>query len=172
MTVWRRGSLGRNPYRRTAFCIARAPREITRHGSLVQLVTQTRNVIKADSQAHTISEPAIPPRSQAEDVPVSLEELNAAERILLEPRDRILEELLHHATEHVPLEDVRKLLKRCAEAMAPGEDEAPCATDTGTLKVLTDHVFERFLEATGRCEGSFGALELTLVPPLGAIGED
>src|SRR4051812_33324190 len=100
MNVWRRGSPTVNPYDRTAFAVARVPREVTRHRTLVQLLGKARQVVRADPQAHVLP-----------GGPVTESEINAAEQILFAPQKRIVEELLTHATEVPPLERVRQLAR-------------------------------------------------------------
>lgn len=160
MNLWRRGSLTRNPYHRTAFAVAQVPREVVRHSILVKLLGQTRRIVNADPQAHTI---------QGE--PVTGAEINAAEQILLDPRQRIVEELLVHATEKPPLEQVRQLAREVAEAMSVGSEAVP-VTNIAAFEGLAQYLVARFLAGAPSAELSFGALELDLVPPFGRPGED
>ena len=107
MSVWRRGPLTENPYVRTPFRVARVPREVVARRSVVQLISQTRRMVATDATAHTI-------RGE----PVTPEKLNAAESVLLSPEQRIVEELLVHATEAPPTKRIRELGRQAAEAMA------------------------------------------------------
>lgn len=158
MNVWRRGSLSDNPYRRTAFAVARVPRETSRRRSLAQLIAQTRNVIRADPHAHVL-----------DGRPVTLEQLNAAEKTLLDPQQRMVEELLHHATERPHLEHLRKLLQRCQQALEsqPTSDER--AVDLRKLEGCLEHMLHLYLDAVPSPDASFGALELCLSPPFGPM---
>ena len=155
MNVWRRGPITENVYLRTAFRVCRVPREVTRRRTLVQMLNQTRNVIRADPTAHTVA-------SQ----PVTQEQLNLAEKILLDPDQRIQEELLHHATRELPQERLRKLAERCARAMAertPDDEKAP------SLRGIESWLSELIGQSCQTLDPSFGALELTLDPPFGPL---
>ena len=68
MNVWRRGSLNKNPYARTAFRLARVPRETTRHRVMVQLIGRTKRIVSLDPKAHSIG-----------GKPVTEAEINSAE---------------------------------------------------------------------------------------------
>src|SRR5262245_29141706 len=107
MNIWRRGPLTRNPYARTAFRVARAPRDTVRHRTIVQLIGRTRRIVTTNAQMHLVC-----------GQPVSEAELNAAADILLKPQERILEELLEHAAERPRFEQAQKLARRAAEAIA------------------------------------------------------
>lgn len=159
MNVWRRGSLAKNPYARTAFRVARVPRELTQRRTIVQLINRTRKVIIADPQVHVI-----------DGEPVTLAELNVAEQLLLDPRQRIQEELLEHAAERPPLEQVRKLAAQAAQMMA--EDGGPLpATNMRPLGPWALELARQFLETVPAPDPSFGALELSMVPPFGRLEE-
>jgi len=155
MNVWRRGPLAQNPYLRTAFRVCRVPREITRRPTLLQMLTQTRNVTRADPTAHTI-----------DGQPVTQEQLNVAEKILLDPTRRIAEELLHHATRTLPLKQVRELAERCARAML---EETPDAAAGVNLRGLESWLADLVAQGVAASDPSFGALELTLDPPFGPL---
>src|SRR6266542_4006140 len=114
MNVWHRGSLTENPYYRTAFRVGRVPRDVVRHRTVVQLLGQTRRIVAADPQAHTV-------RGE----PVTDAMLNAAEQVLLDAKQRIVEELLEHAAEEPPLDRVRQLARQAAAALAADDDGPP-----------------------------------------------
>ena len=156
MNVWRRGSLTTNPYVRTAFRVARVPRETTRHKTIVQLVGQTRRIVRVDPQAHAIL-----------GEPVTDAEINAAEQVLLDPKRRIMEELLHHAAEKPPLDRVRKQAAQAAEAMASEDSEDLPITNLSALESWARRIVTDLVEASPPTDPSFGALELELLPPYG-----
>lgn len=161
MNIWRRGSLTENPYYRMAFRVCRVPREIVRRRKLVQLIGRTRRIVNTDAQFHTI-------RGE----PVTLAEINAAEQILLDPRQRILEEFLVHATERPPLEGVRKLAKEIAKVMAVDETERLPVRDLKGLQPWSQALVLEFLDSRAGPDPSFGAFELELIPPFGRPGEE
>jgi hypothetical protein len=158
MSIWLRGSLLVNPYYRTAFRVARVPREVTRHRTVVQLIGQTRQLVNADPSAHSIGGD-----------PVRASEINAAEQVLLDPVRRILEELLEHAAEKPPLERARQLLREAAGAM-----EAPAGPAAGPLNwkalgLLGPALIDELLRTVPGPGPSFGALELDTPPPFGRL---
>ena len=161
MSLWRRGSLARNPYSRTAFRTARVPRETVRYRTVVQIVGQTKRIVSTDPTAHMI---------QGE--PVTHAEINAAEKILLDSKQRIVEELLEHASEKPPLDRVRQLSRVVAEAMT--EQAAPQlrVKDFSGLEPLRLSIIRQFLDTSASPDPSFGALELDIVPPFGREEED
>lgn len=151
--LWLRGSLV-NPYYRTAFRVARVPREVVRHRTLVQLVSQTRQLVETDPKAHSIG-----------GLPVTSSEVNTAQQTLMDPQARILEELLEHATEKLPLEAIRKLAQEVAQAMdAEGALSNP---DIKPLELLAPTLIREFLTAVPGTGPSFGAVELETPPPFG-----
>ena len=155
MNPWRRGPLTRNPYIRTAFRVARVPREITRRRTLLQIISQTENLL---GKGYYI-----------EDEPVSQAELNVMTQILLDARQRIVAELLEHATEKPPLDRVRKLAREVAIAMTPEDEAGPIEiTNLRVLDLWEQHLVQQFLEQAPALDPSFGATELRLVPPFGA----
>jgi hypothetical protein len=161
MNPWRRGPLTRNPYARTPFRVARVPREVTRRKTLLQIIGQTENLLSA---GHEVG-----------GEPVTQAELNATAQVLLDAKQRILAELLEHATERPPLERVRRLAREAAETMAaetesptPEADAAtPCFRNLRALDIWAQHLAQKFLEQADAPDASFGAFELTPVPPFG-----
>lgn len=161
MSIWNRGPITVNPYLRTAFRVTRVPREVVRHRTIAQLVSQTRQVVAADPRAHAI-------KGQ----PVAMTEINAAEEVLSDPGQRILEELLHHSEERLPVARMRKLLREVTREMTPQpESELPISNLSGlrpwARKLLCD-----FLSQAPGPDPSFGALETDLVPPFGRPGDE
>jgi hypothetical protein len=156
MNIWRRGPLSRNPYSRTAFRVTRVPRETARHKTVVQIIGQTRKVV-GNSQEHTIA-----------GKPVTVVELNEAQQIILDPQQRIIEELLEHPTEKLHLERVRKLAREIAESMS-----GPASATSGAgARYWARNIVAQFLDAAPGPDPSFGALEMSVIPPFGRQGED
>ena len=151
---WRRGPITVNPYWRTAFRIARATRAIVQQRTLVQRITETRNIIRTDPTAHTVN-----------GEPVTHEQLNAAEKTLLTPEERILEELLHHRAEQPPVEHVRKLLAQWSESSDDQPSSADAVYSRKPLELIMNHLVSRFLNTADAPDPSFGAMELMLQPP-------
>jgi hypothetical protein len=158
VSVWRRGPLGQNPYARTAFRVSRVGREIVRHRVVVEQLGQTMRVVRADASAHVVLGKA-----------VTTEELNWAEKILTDPPRRLEEELIEHAAEPGPAALLRKLDRRASELMA--SLRAPAAKKPAFLRAHARGLAARILAVLPAVEGSFGALELELVPPFGALDE-
>lgn len=161
VNIWRRGSLLENPYVRNAFRVARVPREVVRHRTIVQLIGQTERIVNTDPTAHTI-------RGK----PVSNAQINVAAQILLDPKQRILEEMLVHATETPPLERIRRLAADAAAAMAANDTGRLPVTNLEGLEPWAREMVRQFLDNIPGPDPSFGALELDLVPPFGRPGED
>jgi hypothetical protein len=161
LNIWRRGSLLENPYTRNAFRITRVPREVVRHRTIVQLIGQTKRIVNTDPSAHTVKEK-----------PVMIAQVNVAEQILLDPKQRILEELLTHATEMPPLERVRRLAADAAAVMAVSDTERLPVTNLGCLEPWALAMARQFLDSIPGPDPSFGALELDFVPPFGRPGEE
>ena len=160
MNTWRRGSLTENPYVRTGFRITRVPREVSKHRNVVHLIGYTKNIVTTDASAHQIA-----------GKPVSIAEIHAAEQILLDPKQRIAEELLEHATEKLPVDRIRRLLKEVIEAMAVEQPAHLPVKDLSVLRGLAAQIIDDYLAAMPGSSPLFGALELCLVPPFGK-GED
>lgn len=161
MSIWRRGSLEENPYVRTAFRVARVPREVVRHRSVAELVAQTRRLVSADPKGHLI-------RGE----PVTEAELNAAEQVLLDPARRVQEELLHHAEERLPLKRLRDLARELDAALAD-PDEGPLPVRSyEALRPWSASLVADWLATLPRPDPSLGALELELLPPFGPLEEE
>ena len=159
MNIWRRGPLDMNPYWRTAFRVARVPREMTRRKSIVQTIAQTRRLAK-DEGAHQICGQAV---SQAE--------INAAEQVLLDPRQRVSEELLEHASERFSADRIAALSREVAEALA-GNPLAPLGiVNPDWLREWSKALTREYIETQALPDPSFGALELDLAPPFGTREE-
>ncbi len=161
MNIWRRGSLSRNPYRRTAFRVARVPREVVRHRTIVELIGRTKRIVNTKPQEHTIDGKS-----------VTLTEVNMAEQILLDPKQRILEELLEHSLEKPPLARVRKLAQEAALAMEIETVEQLPVTNLIALQVWASDLVQKFLGDAPDPDPSFGALELDIIPPFGNAGDE
>ena len=157
MNIWQRGTPTTNPYCRTAFRVARVPTDVVRHRTLVQTIAQTRRIVNTDPRAHSI-----------EGVSVSLAELNAAEKVLLDPRSRIVEELLEHATEPEPLGPVRVLAAKVAAALSPGSRELPAVTNLRGLLPWAQALVNQFLEENPGPDPALGDSEPTLLTPFGS----
>jgi hypothetical protein len=157
MNLWRRGSLTSNPYYRTAFRVARVPKAVVSRRTMVQLIRQTQQVIARDPQAHTIG-----------GRPVTEAELTAAQQVLLSPPRRVLEELLEHSEERLPLERVRQLAAEAAQAMAAAAGDEPLrVANLKALRPWARRWLNQFVENAAGADPAFGALELTPVPPFG-----
>ena len=157
MSLWRRKSLLVNPYYRTAFRVMRVPREVTRRRTLVQLIGQTRRIAAADPQAHTIC-----------GEPVTETEINGAEKILLDASQRVLEELIHHASEPLPVAPILALAGEAAALMA--DEEGPLTpTELTPFEPWLHQVVTEWLASHPGADPSFGALELELTPPFGRV---
>jgi hypothetical protein len=161
MNVWRRGSVTENPYTRTPFRVAIMTKEVTRRATIVQYIEGARAVVNADPEAHKVGGKA-----------VTLEEINQAEAILLSPEKRILEDLLSHAPEVLPLERVRQLAKKVEEAIVLDTQAAGASPDRETLETLLHDLITRYLDSTNPAEPWFGALETAPVPPFGEQGKE
>ena len=161
MNIWRRGPLNRNPYYRHAFRLARVSPSTTRRKVIIALIGQTRKVVQIDPQAHCINRE-----------PVTLTEINSAEQILLDPRQRILEELLVHEDETLSIEGVRALVTELDETLASSAHGTLRITRLDSLRPLADEILCQFLENTSAGTLSFGALELRIPPPFGWQEED
>jgi hypothetical protein len=154
MNPWMRGSILVNPYYRTAFKVARLPREVIRHRTVVRIIGQTRQIV--ETGGHLV-----------QSRPVSASEVNAAEQILLDPVSRVLEELLEHAAEKPPVELLRKLLKEAVDALAPNPEAPFDIKNVRSLDAWLPSLLAEFLEENPGPSASFGALELDIAPPFG-----
>jgi hypothetical protein len=102
---------------------------------------------------------------------VSEAELNAAEQILLDPRQRIVEELLEHATERPRLERVHRLAREAVAAMAAEDTGRLPVTNLRGLQSWAQALVQEYMDGVLGADPSFGALELDLVPPFGRSEE-
>jgi hypothetical protein len=156
--------LTENPYVRTAFRIVKMARQVASRRTMVQRIHDARSIAQTDAESRSIL-----------GRPVTLEEINKAEAILLSAEDRILEELLVHATERPSRKRAGELARRAAEAMTPddapaADEQPPAAVNPKALQPLLDELAGKSLDAMGPAEAAFGAEELTVVPPFGQAG--
>ena len=160
MTAWQSDEASQNPYTRTAFRITRVARETTQHRRLVQQIGATRRIMRAAPDAHVVA-----------GLPVAEAELNDAEHALLSARDRLWEELRHHAAEppraemlQPVLDQVREAVRQIAEA---GADEAP---RLAFLREWTESLSRQVLETPPA--PWLGRAELAPVPPFGPLEDE
>jgi hypothetical protein len=139
MQLWPRDSLRRNPYRETAFRLARVPSEVTDRTVIAEIISQTRQLIQADPNAH-----------QVLGEPVTTSAINGAERILMDPVARSLEEL-REPVDVASSSDSLMELQREAEILLKTESAGQ------PTKSLSD--------------GALGTPELELAAPWGPPGE-
>jgi hypothetical protein len=156
VNIWRRGALEQNPYARTKFRVARVPREVVRHRTVVNLINQTRQIVRGDPAAHAIR-----------GIPVTAAEVLVAEQVLLDPRQRILEELLHHATERLPMERTRELAGEAANLLGADDPGPLSVTKPEALRILATEIGRLCYESAPAPTPSLGSLELELPPPFG-----
>jgi hypothetical protein len=156
MNIWRRGTLEQNPYTRNKFRVARVPREVVRHATIVTIIGQTRQIVNHDPAAHAIR-----------GTPVTTAEILVAEQVLLDPRQRILEELLHHATERLPLERVGELRDEAAGLLSAGDPGPSPVTRPAALRVLAAEMARLCCQSDPSPPASLGSLELEVPPPFG-----
>lgn len=153
MNIWLRGGVEQNPYDRTAFRIARVPREIVRHKTMVQMIGQTRRITRADGAAHTIK-----------NAPVNDADVNTAEKLLVDPLARMAEELLYHAAEKPPFEGIRQL-KRHIDEEKQSHSEPLQPKNTQWLHFWSNAIIGQMLETAPAPDPLFGPVELSLHPP-------
>lgn len=156
MSIWRREPLTENPYLRTAFRIAKAPREAIRRLTLARLIQQAKQVAVNTPEARSIM-----------GRPVTPEDVNAAEGILLKPEQRILEELLVHSTEGQSQKRLRKLAQQTTAAIR-GPMEDPTPPDHQGLRLLMRDLVAQQVAHAAQVDPFFGVAELDLIPPFGA----
>jgi hypothetical protein len=156
MNVWRRGPLHKNPYARTAFRVARVSREVVRPRTLAQYIGRTRQIVSRDASAHMLG-----------GTPVTDAELNAAVAILHDATQRVLEELLEHATEKLPLERVNKLGRGVAKAMAVEDADGLRDKNLEAFQSWSKNLARQFLDSAHTPSPSFGAFETEPIPPFG-----
>lgn len=156
---WRPRPVTENTYYRTAFRVARVRRDMVERATIAQRIGQTRNLVQ-DPQAHTIS-----------GIPVNQSEINEAEKVLLSPGLRVLEELLEHAPEEPPLEEVKKLADQVRQSAPVNEDPLTVANLEGLLPWVRELAM-RQVEHSPPLDPLFGAAELGLTPPFGRPEED
>ncbi|MGB3975441.1 MAG: hypothetical protein WBM02_10395 [bacterium] len=161
MDIWNRGPLTENPYYRTAFRVARVPPEETRHRVMVSLINQTRKVVRENPCGHMIGMD-----------PVTEPEINAAEKILVDPKQRILEEMLVHKTERLRLDQLKKLLKDIDEIVSNECRQPSRLSNVDGLQFILNDLIKLYLSVSPVPDPSFGALEMDLIPPFGIDEED
>ena len=135
------------------------PREVVRRASLVKRISATRKMVSS-----------FPGLNSIQGVPVTLEELSAAESTLLGPESRILEELLVHETETRDLRGVRSLMAEAREMMpAPGSSGVPVRPEA--LKSWLLDLLKQCLDEQEGGDPEFGSLETGITPPFGEVTE-
>ena len=161
MNVWRRGPLTENPYERTAFGVAQIPREVVRYRTLVQMIGQTKRLTSVNAKLHVLH-----------GRPVTEAEINAAAQVLLDPKRRILEELLCHATERPSQNRCRNLAQEASAALSGPSSEPLTVSNLRGLESWVEDIVGDFFKARPSPDPSFGALELEIVPPFGGSREE
>jgi len=160
MNIWRRGPLSKNPYHHTAFRVVRVPREATDRALVVELVGQIRQLVEADPEAHQINGQK-----------VSENDLNQAELTLLDPRRRLIEELLEHPAETPRNKRLEDLSQQLVAQLAGEEGQSLAWTNRQSLADWVAEFCRRYLAQVPPVDPTFGAAELDLVPPWGRSGK-
>ena len=94
-------------------------------------------------------------------------EINAAEQILSDPKQRILEELRVHSAEKLPLDGVRNLVQELTQAMSNQNHGPLPITNLEGLRPWAKQWLKEFASGLPPMDPSFGALELRPIPPFG-----
>ncbi len=114
-SAWRRRIAERNPYRWTAFHVARVPPEMTDAATIDSMITETMNLIERVPGAHRIN-----------GVPVSTTDVGQASEVLLDrPLARLRHELIAHRAEKPPEGRWDALRQRVLDLMLIGIPERP-----------------------------------------------
>ncbi len=156
MIPWKRKRVTQNPYHRTAFRVARVPREIVRYKVVSMMISQTNQVVNTDASVHAINGAGVDPA-----------ELNWASSILLDPQARILEELIHHSAEKPETSHLKSLSEELRASWQTENQDGAQRVNLGALRQWLPELAVQALEKTGRADPLFGAGELNLVPPFG-----
>lgn len=160
MNVWRQGPITENPYRRTAFRVAMMPREVTERASIVDYISEAREIVNVAPESHKILGRQVTP-----------EDLNDAETVLLKPEARICHELLAHATERASFDRLRKLESEAGDLMAEYAKAESSSKMAAFSPILLEFI-RLYVKTACPSEPWFGALELELVPPFGEPERD
>ena len=158
MNIWRRGSLMRNPYERTAFRVTRVSREMVRRRTIAQVIVQTKRMVAADETSHMI-----------DDRPVTIEEINQAELVLFNGKQRAVEELLAHNPEGLPLKRIQELAQASMNLLCEGGTDILTAENASLVQALWVDMVRQYLDEVGTPDPSLGGLELILPPPFGPL---
>lgn len=156
INLWRRGPLNRNPYRYTAFRLARVPREVTDRGMVVELVAQVRQVSEMDPESHRV-----------DGRPVAASDVNQAELTLLDPQKRVLEELLEHGFPGKARERLATLAAEAAGRLAPSDSGPRTWARKEALGAWLAEAFAEELAKDPGISSRVGAAEVDLIPPWG-----
>lgn len=155
MSFLRPGPITINPYRRTVFRIAMMPREVVDRAAIVGYLAEARDIAGLAPDSNRIL-----------GEPVTLEEINDAESVLLKAGERIGHELLAHATERLNLDRVRQLETDVSTAIA----QCAAADLTARRRALTPILLDfmrTYLDREAASQPWIGALEMDLAPPFG-----
>lgn len=156
LNLWRRGPLNRNPYRHTAFRLARVPREIADRAMVVELVAQVRQVSEMDPESHRV-----------DGRPVSASEVNQAELTLLDPQKRVLEELLEHGFPSVARDRLAALANEAASRLSPSDNSPRPWIRTEAMSAWLADAFAEDVSRDPGVSSRVGAAEVDLIPPWG-----
>jgi len=160
--IWRQGSITDNPYQRTAFRVTRLPREATRRRTIAHLVAQTKRMVEADPRSHIV-----------DGKPVTLAEINQAEAVVLDVRERIVEEMVAHGREIPPIHRLEELARKTLDMIrSEGSAGAKGLVNRKALGVVFQELIQLYLNDVQAPESCFGALELKLHPPFGPFEEE
>lgn len=156
--IWKKGSLKTNPYYETAFQALGITRDIISLAEIGQKVEERRQAVKAMPGYYKLGERDL---TQAD--------ITNARQILFNPTRRILEELLEHNPESLPVDEIERLQTRLKMPDWP-ETIPPPRHMIFLLRVVQEFVLD-YLRNLPAVDIPPFPIDVTPIPPFGLLEE-
>lgn len=159
--IWKKGPLTTNPYYETAFQALGITRDVTARSEIAQKIEERRQAVAHVPGYYRLGKRAL---TQAD--------VAKASQILLNPTERILEELLEHQPE-TPQTEALERFKSRLPPMPPDWPESPPPPQHLRFLLLAVQEYAReYLDSLPPVEVPAFPVDLRPIPPFGWLEEE
>jgi hypothetical protein len=157
--IWKKGPLTINPYYETAFRVLGITRDVTSRAEIGQRIEERRQAVAMMPGFYNVGER-----------PLTGSDITAAGQILSDPTRRILEELLEHRPESLPVDEVERVRARLAMPDWP-DGPLPLRHLAFLLRVVQE-MAQDYLENLPPVEVPPFPIDIRSIPPFGLLEEE
>ena len=161
MNIWKKGPLTTNPYYETAFQALGITRDVTARAEIEQKVGERRQAVAHVPGYYRLGKRAL---TQAD--------VAKARQTLLDPTQRILEELLEHQPESPPIEALERFKSRLPKPPPDWPETPPPPQHLQFLLLAVREYAREYLDNLPPVEVPAFPVDLRPIPPFGWLEDD